>query len=126
MDGTLPIVVSLAGLATAGIGLFGVAAPNILKRLLGDWRFMTSLPVTVAIRIIFGLIFVIGGPDCRLPTVVRLIGFVEFASAAVLLALGAKRLERFVEWWLQRPTSFVRYWCLGASGLGILLVYGGA
>ena len=61
---------------------------------------MTSLPVTVVIRIIFGL-FVIGGPDCRLPTVVRLIGFLEFASAAVLLGLGAERLERFVEWALQ-------------------------
>jgi hypothetical protein len=125
MDATLPILVSLAGLVVAGIGLFGVAAPANLKRLLESWRVMTSLPVTLVIRLVFGCIFVTAAPDCRLPTVVRLIGFLEFASAALLLGLGSGRLERFVEWWLQRPSSFVRYWCLGASGLGILLVYGG-
>lgn len=126
MDATLAIPVSLAGLAVAGIGLFGVFVPDTLRRLLRDWRVMTSLRVTVLIRILFGCIFVVAASDCRLPTLVRLIGFLEFASAAMLLALGARRLERFVEWWLQRPSSFVRYWCLGAFGLGLLLVYGGA
>jgi hypothetical protein len=126
MNAIFPVLVSLAGLATAGIGLFGVAAPTVLKRLLVDWRVMTSLPVTVAIRIIFGLVFVIGAPDCRLPMVIRVIGIVEFASAVMLFGLGAARLERFVEWWLERPSFFVRYWCLGATGLGIVIIYGGA
>ena len=126
MNATFPILVSLTGLAVSGIGLFGVVAPANLKRLLGDWRVMTRLPVTVAIRILFGCIFVIAATDCRLLTAVRLIGFLEFASAAVLLGLGAQRLERFVEWWLQRPSSFVRYWCLNGSALGILLIYSGA
>lgn len=126
MDASLPILVSLNGLAVAGIGLIGVLAPDTLRRLLGDWRVMTSLPVTVVIRILFGCIFVAAASDCRLPTVVRLVGFLEFAGAAVLLGLGSQRLERFVEWWVQRPSTFVRCWCLGACGLGALLVYGGA
>jgi hypothetical protein len=126
MNATFPIFVSLAGLAVAGIGLFGVVAPTSLTRLLGSWRVMTKLPVTLAIRLLFGCVFVFAAPGCRLPTVVRLIGFLEFGGAAVLLGLGARRLERFVEWWLQRPSSFVRYWCLGASALGIVLIYGGA
>jgi hypothetical protein len=126
MDATLPVLVSLAGVAVAGIGLSGVLAPETLRRLLANWRVVTSLPVTVVIRILFGFLFVLAASHCRLPTVVRLIGFLEFAGAAVLLGLGSGRLERFVEWWLQRPSSFVRSWCLGASGLGILLVYGGA
>jgi hypothetical protein len=125
MEATLPTLVSLFGFAVAGIGLFGDAAPAELKRVLGDWRALTTLPVTLAIRILFGCIFVIAAPHCRLPQVVRVIGLAEFASALMLLATGARRLERFVEWWLQRPSSFVRYWCLGASALGMLLVYAG-
>ena len=125
MNGTFPIFVSLVGLAVAGIGLFGVVAPANLRRLLRNWRVTTRLPVTFAVRILCGSIFVIAAPDCRLPTVVRLIGFLEFGSAAVLLGLGAGRLERFVEWWLQRRSSFVRYWCLGAFALGVVLVYAG-
>jgi len=126
MNATFPILVSLAGLAVAGIGLLGVVAPASLKRFLSSWRAMTTLPVTLAVRILFGCIFVFAAPDCRLPAVVRLIGFLEFGGAALLLGLGARRLERFVEWWLQRPSAFVRYWCLGATALGIILIYGGA
>lgn len=126
MIATVPMLVSLAGLAVAGIGLFGVAAPTSLQRLLADWRVVTRLPVTLAIRILFGSLFVIAAPDCRLPMVVRLIGFLEFGGAATLLGLGAGRLERFVEWWLRRPSSFVRYWCLGGFALGIVLMYAGA
>jgi len=126
MNAILPILVSLAGLAVAGIGLFGVAAPTHLTRLLGNWRVITSLPMTLAIRIVFGSIFVIASPDCRLPTLVRLIGFLEFGGAAALLGLGTGRLERFVDWWLQRSSSFVRYWCLGATALGIFILYAGA
>jgi hypothetical protein len=126
MNATLPILVSLVGLAIGGIGLLGVVAPASLVRLLNNWRVVTSLPVTVVIRILSGFIFVVAAPDCRLPTVVRVIGFIEFGSAAVLLALGAGRLERFVEWWLRRPAWFVRYWCFGAFALGILLLYAGA
>jgi hypothetical protein len=56
---------------------------------------------------------------------VCLIGFLEFGGAVALLALGAGRLERFVDWWLQRPSSFVRYWCLGAFALGMVILYAG-
>ncbi len=59
MDAAFPILVSLAGVAVAGIGFFGVAAPSDLKRLLASWRVMTGLPVTFVIRILFGCIFLV-------------------------------------------------------------------
>ncbi len=125
MNEGLAVLVSLVGLVVAGIGLLGVVAPTRLVRLLDDQRLLTSLPVTLAIRIVTGAIFVIAASDCRLPTLVRLIGFVEFGGAAVLLGLGGDRLGGFVEWWLERPSSFVRCWCLAASTLGIILIYSG-
>ncbi len=126
MNANLSVLVSLAGLGVAGIGLLGVAAPTKLTRLLGNWRVLIGFPVTLALRIVFGVIFVIAAPDCRLPALVRLVGFLEFGGAVVLLGLGAGRLERFGEWWLQRPSSFVRYWCLAAFAFGIVLLYAGA
>lgn len=121
----MPVLVSLAGIAVAVIGLGGVAAPRTLTRILGDWRMLTGLPVTFTLRMVFGFVFVVAAPDCRLPSLVRLVGFVEFGGAAGLLVLGAGRLERFVRWWLQRPNSFVRSWCLAAVALGILLLCAG-
>jgi hypothetical protein len=57
---------------------------------------------------------------------VRAIGVLEFVAAVVLLGMGSARLQRFVAWWLERPPSFVRYWCSGALAFGILIAYAGA
>ena len=126
LNSTLPVLVSLVGFAVAAIGLLGVAAPTYVTRLLSSWRIFTSFPVTFVLRIVFGAIFVVAAPGCRLPMLVSLIGFLEFGGAALLLGFGAARLDRFVEWWLERPSSFVRYWCLGAFAFGVVVVYAGA
>jgi hypothetical protein len=123
---SLAIIVSLAGVAVAAIGLLGVAAPGQLTHLLAGWRGLTSLPVTVALRLGFGALFLLAAPYCRLPDFVGVIGVLEFAGAAVLLALGSARLHRFVAWWLGRPALFVRAWCSAALAFGLLLAYAGA
>jgi hypothetical protein len=58
---------------------------------------------------------------------VSLLGWFEFAGALLLLGVGAARLDRFGDWWLQQPTSYVRRWCLlGSTPIGLCLVYAGA
>ncbi len=126
MNEGLAVLVSLVGLAVAAIGLLAVVSPIRLTRLLNSQRVLNGLPVTFAVRIVTGSIFVVAAPDCRVPTLVRLIGLLEFGGAAVLLGLGGERLGGFVEWWLERSSSFVRYWSLGALTLGTLILYAGA
>ena len=127
MNPSWALLVLLCGLAVGGVGLLGVVAPTTLTRLLSRWRVVIRLPVTLAIRIIFGSIFVIAAPDCRLPALVSILGWFEFGGALVLLGLGAERLDRFGDWWLQQPPSFVRRWCLlGGTPIGVFLVYAGA
>jgi len=75
MNPSWAILVFLCGLAVGAVGLLGVVAPTILTRLLSRWRVVIRLPVTFALRIIFGSIFVIGAPDCRLPALVSLLGW---------------------------------------------------
>jgi hypothetical protein len=122
----LAVIVSLAGLAVAAIGLLGVAAPAMLIDLLARWRVLTRLPVTLGLRVGFGILFLVAASHCRLPDLLRVVGILELVGAAVLLVAGSERLQSFVAWWLQRPPAFVRYWCSGAFAFGILLTYAGA
>jgi hypothetical protein len=122
----LAVIVSLIGLAVAAIGLLGVAAPATLIDLLARWRVLTRLPVTLCLRVAFGILFLVAASNCRLPDLVRLVGILELFGATVLVAAGPKRLESFVTWWLQQSPAFVRYWCAGALAFGILLAYSGA
>lgn len=87
---------------------------------------MTAFPVTVALRLAIGVLFLVAAPACRLPDLVRLVGVLELAGAAILIVSGAERLRRFVAWWLRRPRSFVRGWCLVAFLVGGVLAYAGA
>ena len=126
LDASSAVIVSLAGAAVAAIGLLGLAAPTQLTNLLARWRILTGLRMTFGLRIGFGTLFLFAAPHCRLPDLVRLLGVLELSGAAVLLVLGAARLQRFVEWWLERSLSFVRSWCLAVFTFGILLVRAGA
>ena len=121
----MAFLVSFAGIGVAGIGLVGVAAPSQLANLLARWRVLTRLPVTLALRLGFGALFVVAAKSCRFPDFVRLVGVLELIGAVALVALGAARLQRFVEWWLGRPPSFVRCWCSAALTFGIILAYAG-
>jgi len=126
MSDSLPGLVSLVGFVVAAIGLLGVVAPMRLTGVLNSRRVLTGLPVTLAVRLLTGSIFVVAASDCRVPPLVRLIGLLELGGAAALLGLGGERLGRFVEWWLARSSSFVRYWSFGALILGTLVLYAGA
>ena len=121
----MAFLVSLAGVGVAGIALLGIATPSQLANLLARWRVLTGIPVTLALRLGFGTLFVLAAPSCRFPGFVRLIGVLELSGAVALVVSGAARLQRFVEWWLARPPSFVRYWCLAALAFGVLLAYAG-
>ena len=121
----MALLVSLAGIGVAGVGLLGVAAPKQLAMILARWRVLTGLPVTLALRLGFAALFIAAAPSCRFPGFVRVIGLLELLGAGGLVTLGAPRLHGFVEWWLGRPPSFVRYWCLAALAFGILLAYAG-
>jgi hypothetical protein len=125
MNELLPLLVSLIGLAVAGIGVLGMVAPSRLMRFLEGRRILTNLPVTLVVRVVTAVIFLLAAPDCRVPALVRLVGFLEVGGALVLFGMGAEGLGRFVEWWLGRPPVFVRYWCLAAFAFGFALFYAG-
>jgi len=74
---SMAFLVSFVGIGVAGIGLLGVAAPGQLADLLARWRVVTGLPLTLALRRGFGVLFVLAAPLCRLPHIVRLMGVVE-------------------------------------------------
>ena len=59
----MAVLVSLAGIGVAGIGLLGVAAPNQLASLLAGWRVFVGLSVTLALRLGFGTLFVVAAPS---------------------------------------------------------------
>ena len=57
---------------------------------------------------------------------VQVIGIIAIVAAASALLVGRERLDRLIDWWLERPPIIVRMSAAFAAGFGILMVFAGA
>ena len=119
-------IVSLLGAAIAAIGLLGVASPSRLLGWIGRLPPPRRLAIAVGVRLTLGAVLLLAAEDCRLPQLVRAVGIIAIAAAAALAALGPRRFEAFVDWWLRRPAPIIRSWAGVAVAFGALLLYAGA
>lgn len=120
----MSFAVALFGAAIAGLGVLGCLRPDSLIRFVqASWRPSTGLYLAIAIRVVFGLVLLAAAGESRFPGILRVLGVVALAAAAILPLIGRARLQRFVQWWIERPAVFVRAWAVAAAAFGAFLLY---
>jgi hypothetical protein len=119
-------LVVLIGATIAALGVFGVARPHALFALVSGWRPGVLLATAAGVRVMLGVIFLLAAPRCRFPRTIRALGFVALGTAAVVLVLGALRLEAIVQWWFSQPGPFVECMYAATVLFGGFLVYSGS
>ena len=116
-------IVAASGIVMAAYCAFAALRPG---RAL-DWIFSMEpsrrFTVAIAVRIVFGLVFVVAAPDCARPQVIRVLGLIALAAAGVIAIMGRERLDAFVGWLADKPASFVSAWLLTGVAFGLLVVW---
>ena len=119
------LAVAALGVLIAGVGLGGVFAP---RQLIGWVRAVWSkerLWFAVLFRLVIGALLIYAAPACRAPEIVRVLGVITILAAGALVFLGADRMQRFIEWWCERPSGLIRVWSAVGVVLGGFLIYAG-
>ena len=120
----------LVALFGAVITLFGMVGMVDPKKLVGwvqsAWQAPRGFYLTIFIRLTFGALLLSAASESRFPQALRILGMHSLAAAVLIPIIGFARLKRFVDWWAERPTGWVRIWSLGAVGFGVFLVWAGA
>ena len=117
-------IVVVFGIAVGLVGSIGVVRPTGLVRFVETmWQSPTGFRLAIALRLALGVVIIVAAPDCRFPQVIRILGIFSLVAAAATAALGHERLRSFVQWWVGRPSGFVRGWSLAAVTFGCVLVY---
>ena len=119
-------VVSIFGALIALIGLIGIVVPRYFIEVIGNWKSESRFIAAVGIRMVMGVICLSAAPASRMPLVVQVIGIIAIVAAASALLVGRERLDRLIDWWLERPPIIVRMSAAFAAGFGILMVFAGA
>ncbi len=119
-------VVSIFGVLITLIGLIGIVVPRYFIEVIGNWKSESRFIAAVGIRMVMGVICLSAAPASRMPVVVQVIGIIAIVAAASALLVGRERLDRLIDWWLERPPIIVRMSAAFAAGFGILMVFAGA
>ncbi len=121
----MAFLVALLGLLIAGLGVVGSLRPHVITGAVLGWQPRTRSHVAIGLRVVFGVVLLLGAADSRFPIVLYVLGGIAIVVAVVLALLGATRTDGLVQWWFDQPSGLIRTWLLGAVLFGGFLVYAG-
>lgn len=121
----MALLVVLLGIAIVGLGLIGSLRHHMITDTVLGWQPRAASLVAIGVRLVFGIVLLLGAADSRFPTLLYVLAGIAIVSAVVLAFLGADRTAGLVYWWFSQPSIVIRVWLLAAVLFGAFLVYAG-
>ena len=78
-----------------------------------------------AIRIIFGIVFLMAADQCSMPTFITVMGVVLIIAGISVPIMGRKRIESLAQWWMNQKDWVIRIWGFIAMLFGIAVALAG-
>lgn len=117
-------VISVFGLLIAVVGLWGFILPKPFMNTMQQFvRSSKGLYFIFGFRLLLGSLLLIAAPMSHYSTLFYVVGVLALFGAMVTLMLGPDNIERYMQWWVQRPAICLRVMMLIAWLLGVVLVY---
>lgn len=116
-------VIALFGLAICVAGLMILIAPDRFKALMNRWQGPPRFVFAVIVRVFLGALLWFAAANLKFPLVIKIIAAISILAAVVLLVVGQKRMDRFVDWWMRMPNNVLRIWSIFAFAFGGFLIY---
>lgn len=119
------ILVALFGAFMAVMTAWGAVRPKQILAILAGLPAQQRFRLAVGVRILMGVVFLLGAPRCRYPLVIFALGVLAIVAAIVLVPIGPKRLERIIQRMSQLPAWLIRLLCLVGVAFGAFVIYCG-
>ena len=117
------ILVKLLGIVIVAMGVIFLINPTAFKQYVAFWRQRKSLLIGGILSLLFGVVLLLAASECRLAGVIIVFGIWAIIKGILLFTLGQKRINAYLNWWIEKPFSIVRLLGLIALAFGALLIY---
>lgn len=121
---SMPVVIATVGAVISALGVAGFAAPRRIVRGLEGFK---SSPRKIygwaAVRVLAGVVLILGAPETAFPMLIRIIGAALVLKAALVPLLGLDRVRSLLEWLQARPPILIRCLFLLVVVFGAFLVW---
>jgi hypothetical protein len=116
-------IVAILGLVIALFGLTGLAGPARFRAMFIAMDSQTRFVLAILLRLAMGALLWWLADELRHPQVMRVLAIIAVVAAVGILAMGRKRLDQLVDWWLGQSDSVLRISALFATAFGGYLVF---
>ncbi len=117
------IFVKLFGIVIVVMGIIFLINPKALKQYISFWKQEKRIRIGGILAIPFGIVFLIAAPQCRLTGFITVLGIWSIIKGVLLLTLGQKKINAYLDWWLNKPISTTRFLGLIVLAFGALVFY---
>ena len=119
----MSLVVRIIGVVFVGLGIIMVINPQVIKGLLAFYKQGRKLYLLGALRLLMGIIFLLGASQCRRVIAVIILGILFILGGVLIFAVRLEKMKSILSWWEKRPLFVLRLTGLLILGLGGLVVY---
>ena len=120
----MEVAIASVGAVICGLGVAGLAVPTRISKGLDDFK---SSPTRIygwaAVRVLMGMVLILGASSTVFPTLIRLIGAVLVLKAALVPVMGLDRARTILGWLQARPVPLLRLLFLPVAAFGAFLVW---
>jgi len=117
------ILVRLFGICIAVMGIVFFTKKDALKKYIEFWKDKKKIKSGGILAIAIGIIFLIADSECRIPLLITILGIWSVVKGVLLLTLRQKKIETYLDWWLEKPAKTTRFLGVFALVFGVVLIY---
>lgn len=117
------ILIKLIGIIIALVGIIFLFCPKALRQLIAFFKQGKRLYWVGTLRLLFGVILLLGATQCRVVWVVIAMGVLFLVAGVLIFALGLEKLRSVIDWWDKKSLVVLRLLGVVALALGVLLIY---
>ena len=113
----------IVGLIILLLGVAILIKPQVSKKLFNFIAKGKRIYLVGILRIVLGVLFLIGALSCSIPWLIILIGILCCASGLTIFIMKFERLKAIMNWFDQKPPSFARLMGILALLIGAIITY---
>ncbi len=117
------ILVKTLSLVIIGMGVMCMLSPQKVKGVIRFWAEGRRVYIAGFLRILFGIIFLLAASQCRVVTIIVVIGILFLIGGIAIFTLGPARIRPVLNWWQQRSDMTFRLLSLLIIFIGTLILY---
>ena len=117
------IIVAFFAVLIVAISSYGLISPPGVIGLVRWFQAGPGVWAGFVIRLVFAVALWLAAPLSATPSAFRLLAVIAFLGAVALPLMGSTRFDIFVEWWVEQPAWFLRFWLLLALAFGLFTLW---